>query len=85
MLMIKMFLNKSKNPNCLILEPSVIAYGKTSITPMLRFQDSTWWDKQLGTAIPRIVDQTSRKLRIVHKQQEIYISDAALGQTPGGY
>lgn len=52
---------------------------------MLRFQDSTWWDKQLGTAIPRIVDQTSRKLRIVHKQQEIYISDAALGQTPGGY
>lgn len=51
--------------------------GKTTATALLRLVDVKWWRKKLNTAVPRIVDQTARKFGRVHKDAEIYISDAA--------
>ncbi len=51
--------------------------GKTIRTAMLRLQDDKWWRKKLNTAIPRIIDQTARKVRQVHGANDAYISQAA--------
>ena len=52
--------------------------GKTLATALARLQDAKWWRRKLNEAIPRIVDQVSRELGLVHRDDEIYISNAAL-------
>lgn len=52
--------------------------GDTEKTSLARLQDMKWWRKQLNTAIPRIVDQTSRKLGHVHRDADLYVCNAAL-------
>lgn len=51
--------------------------GQTERTAMARLQDAKWWRRQLNVAIPRIIDQKAREFAQVHKDNDIYLSDAA--------
>ena len=51
--------------------------GQTVRTAMKRLGKAKWWREQLNIAIPRIFDQMGRDYHLVHKNGQIYLTDAA--------
>ena len=51
--------------------------GASLRTQLARLENPIWWRRQLSLVTPRIVDQTTRKLGQVSREDEIYLSDAA--------
>lgn len=57
--------------------------GRSLKTQLARLENPIWWRRQLSVMVPRIVDQTTRKLGYVSKHNEIYLSDAAFKMYQG--
>lgn len=51
--------------------------GETDYSSLLRLTNARWWRKQINVAVPRVIDQTSRKYGQVNKARNIYLSDSA--------
>jgi hypothetical protein len=52
--------------------------GESLLSSMARLENPSWWRQQLRIAIPRNIDQVSRKLGQVSRKKSPYLSDLAL-------